>query len=333
MTSNQIKVAVVGGGAFGECHLRTYRSMSQVEIAGVCTLDPERAKVLCERYGGIVYPSVQAIAADPGIDLVSIVTPEDAHVQPFQMLANAGKAIYVEKPLATSPDDAKPLLEASQFIIAMSGHCLRFESRFAYVFQQRDTLGQLRHMSFKIRRTRAPKQLYGRVHPAYVLLCHGMELANAFAGVPFKRVCAIQSAFDPGQINSMSLLIEYENGASCVIEGGWILPDQSSVSENDAAVLDFDGGTFSIHLPHDGFRVLAPGQHRFINQHYEHSVYGMERGALRNALEYMVGCVKSGTNPTISTIADGFNAVSLVEASIRAAETGAWVHRGAAWAC
>jgi len=323
----KINAAVVGGGAFGECHLKTYSSMPHVDVAGVYTRRSDRAAALCAKYGGKPYTSLQQLADDPAVDLVSIATAEDVHVEPFRAIAARGKAIYVEKPLATDLEDAKAIVEMSQAIIAMSGHCLRFESRLAHVFQNREGLGRLRHMSFKDRRTRQPKQLYGRVHPAYVLLCHEIELANAFAGVPFKRVCALQAKFDEGQFDDFSMLVEYENGATCVIEGGWLMPDQKSLDENDMAVLDFDGGSYSIEMPHSGITFLNEESNRFINQHYEHSVYGMEFGALRNALEYMVQCITTNTKPRISTVEDGYNAVLLVDAAIRSAQSGQWVQR------
>jgi len=320
----KIKTAVIGGGAFGECHLRTYRSMAQVEIAGLYTLDANRGQALCKAYGGRLYGGLQELANDPSIDLVSIATPENAHFEAFKVLTEKKKAIYVEKPLSTSLDEAKQMLALSQSIIAMSGHCLRFESRVAHVFQQRERLGRLNHMSFRDRRPRQQKALYGRVHPAYVMLCHEIELANAFAGVPFKRVCAMESRFSEGQIDGMSILVEYENGATCTIEGGWYLPTAASFDENDLVSLDFDSGTFSIELPDTGFTFLGPEGNRMINQHYETSIYGMEFGALRSALEYMANCVVHKMRPQISTIEDGYNAVRLVDAAIRSASTGQW---------
>lgn len=324
-TFRKIRAAVVGGGAFGEAHLRAYRSMPHVEVAGVCTLDVARARELCDRYGGRAYVDVGAVAGDASVDLVSIVTPEDAHAAPFATLAAADKAIYCEKPLATSPIEARAMRAAAAGIVAMSGHCLRFEARVAYVLARLDRLGPLRHASLKNRRPQSQKALYGRAHPAYVLLCHEVELANAFARAPYRRVIALEARFAGGQVDGMSLLIEYENGATCSIEGGWLLPSQAAVEENDAITLDFAHGTFDLQLPHRGLTFLDANGAQAINQQYEHAIYGDERGALPSALEYMVDCVAHGRQPTISTIDDGCRAVELVDAAIRSAAAGRWV--------
>ena len=320
-----IRAAVVGGGAFGECHLKTFHSMPQVELAGLYSLEQDRGEALCRRYGGTFYQSLDQLASDPSVDLVSIATPENAHFEAFKILAEKNKAIYVEKPLATSLAEAKQMLELSRSIIAMSGHCLRFESRVAHVFSQQNKLGRLRHMSFCDRRIQSDKEIYGRVHPAYCLFCHEIELSNAFARDRFKRVCALETHFSAGQVDGMNMLIEYHNGVTCSIEGGWFMPSQGSLAENDRCSLDFEGGTFEIALPNMGFTFLSQNGYQFLNQQYEFKVYGMEFGALRSAFEYMVSCVQNQTQPEISTIQDGYEAVRLVNAALQSAKTGQWV--------
>ena len=323
--NRRIRAAVVGAGAFGECHLKTYHAMPQVEVAGLYTLERDRGEALCSRYGGRCYQNLEELAGDSAIDLVSIATPESAHFQSFQLLAEHSKAIYVEKPLATSLVEARKMLELSRSLIAMSGHCLRFESRVAHVLAERGRLGPLRHMSFRDKRTRSEKEIYGRVHPAYCLLCHEIELSNAFAQDRFKRVCAMETRFSDGQVDGMNILIEYHSGVTSSIEGGWLLPPQESLRENDRYTLDFEGGTFEIALPHLGFTFVSSQGYQFLNQQYEYSVYGMELGALRAALEYMVRCIQNQTRPKISTIQDGYEAVRLVDAALQSAKTGQWI--------
>lgn len=320
-----IRAAVVGGGAFGECHLKTLHTMPQIEVAGVLELERNRGEALCRRYGGMCFSSLEELAADPTIGLVTIATPENAHFESFKRLAAAKKAIYVEKPLAISLAEARAMLELSRSIIAMSGHCLRFEARLAQVFAQRNKLGRLRHMSFRDKRIQGDKEKYGRVHPAYVLLCHEIELSNAFAQDRFKRVCALETHFSSGQIDGMNILIEYHNGVTASIEGGWLLPTQDSLIENDRCTLDFEAGTFEILLPNMGFTFLSNEGFQFFNQQYEFNVYGMEFGALRSAFDYLMRCMEEQTQPTISTIQDGYEAVRLVEAALQSVKTGQWV--------
>jgi predicted dehydrogenase len=135
----------------------------------------------------------------------------------------------------------------------------------------------------------------------------------------------METHFSSGQIDGINILVEYYNGVTSSIEGGWHLPTQSALAENDYCTLDFEAGTFEIQLPNVGFTYLGADGLRFINQQYEHNVYGFEFGALRAAFEYMARCINTQSQPQISTIQDGFEAVRLVEAALLSARTGTWV--------
>lgn len=322
----RIKVAVVGGGAFGEAHLQTFHSMPQVEVGGIYTLEPERGRELCQRYGGRNYESLQALAEDASIALVSIATPEDRHLEPFEVLAKAGKAIYVEKPLATSLPQARAMVELSGSIIAMSGHCLRFEARLAQIFEKLKGVTK-HHLSFRDRRTRHEKETYGRVHPAYCMLCHEIELSNAFAESPFKRVLAMETKFSPGQVDGMSILIEYENGVTSIVEGGWYLPTQKGCIEDDLVSILSAEGVDELSIPHTGYHRLTEQGMDFPNLHYGHAVYGFQYGPLRTALDYMTQCVQQNIKPQISTIQDAYDAVELIEGALRSAQENRWIQR------
>lgn len=321
-----IRVAVIGGGAFGEAHLRTYASMPLVEIAGVFTLDSQRGNELVQRFGGKNYASLMAMAKDPVIDLVSIVTPEDQHLPAFEALAQQGKAIYIEKPLATSLAEARRILELSESLCAMSGHCLRFEQR---VVQVMDRLGEgaRHHLSFRNRRTRIEKTIYGRVHPAYAMLCHEIELSNAFARSRFSRVAAMETHFSEGQVDGMNILIEYENGVTSSIDGGWYLPAQGSSIENDTFSILSEQGIDEITIPNLGYYRLTERGIEVPNQFYGHTIHGVEYGPLRAALDYMVACIRLSRLPAVAPIRDAYHAVELIEAALESVATKGWVSR------
>ncbi len=317
---------MVGGGAFGEAHLRTYRSMPQIEVGGVYTIDPERGAALCGVYGGRRYESLEALANDPAIDLVSIVTPEDRHLEAFRVLAAAGKAVYVEKPLATSLAEAREISVLSRGITAMSGHCLRFEQRLAGILEELREV-TLHHLSFRNLRTRHEKATYGRVHPAHAMLCHEVELSNAFAASPFRRVLGMETRFSEGQVDGMTILIEYASGLTSTVEGGWYLPAQSSCTENDLISIRSARGVDEVVIPQLGFYRVTAGGMEVPNSFYGHAVYGTEYGPLRAALDYFVHCLAGGVQPAISTMADGFAAVELIEGALLSAREGRWVSR------
>jgi len=307
-------------------HLRTFQSMPQVEVAGVYTLDSSRGDELCRQYGGKNYSSIDALAEDPGIDLVSVVTPESHHLESCSILATHGKALYIEKPLATSLTEAQTIRNLIGSIPAMSGHCLRFEQRLVQIFERLRNVPK-HHLSFRGRRTRGEKDIYGRVHPAYAMLCHEIELSNAFAESPYARVMAMETRFSSGQVDGLTILIEYENGVTSSVEGGWYLPRQKGCIENDFVSILSAEGIDEVTLPHLGYYRLADAGMEIPNLYYGHSIYGVEYGPLRAALDYFVHCLLTKTPPAISTIADACHAVEVIEAALQSVRERRWIAR------
>lgn len=324
--SQKLKVAVVGGGAFGEEHLRTFASMPQVEVGGVYTLENARGQELCARYGGTNYNSLQSLANDETINLVSIATPENQHLEPFKVLSENGKAIYVEKPLASTLAEAQQMLELSKSVPAMSGHCLRFEQRLATVFAKLHGLPK-HHFQSRNRRTRIEKETYGRVHPIYSMLCHEIDLSNAFAESTFERVIALETKYSEGQVDGMSILIEYENGMTSSVEGGWYLPAQNNCIENDFVSVLSANGVDELSMPHLGYYLVDNEGLKTPNLYYGYSVYGTEYGPLRAAFDYFVNCIQQNKAPQIATIQDAYNAVELIEAVLKSVQENRWVSR------
>ena len=123
-TREPVRAAVVGGGAFGECHLKTLASMPDVELLGLYTLEQDRGEALCERYGGRCFSSLDELATDPSIELVTIATPEDAHFESFRVLAEHGKAIYDEFGKWQAARREKNLVRSAQEASGMLGMVL-----------------------------------------------------------------------------------------------------------------------------------------------------------------------------------------------------------------
>jgi predicted dehydrogenase len=269
---------------------------------------------------------LQALADDETLDLVSIATPENQHAEPFKVLAENGKAIYVEKPLATSLSEAKAMLEYSRRVPAMSGHLLRFEQRLAMVYAKLRGVRK-HHLQFRNRRTRLEKETYGRVHPAYVMQCHEIELSNAFAESNFKRVMAMETRYSPGQVDGISILIEYENGVTSSVEGGWYLPAQNNCIENDFASIVSDKGVDELTMPNLAHFQIDESGFKTQNSFYGYEVYGAQYGPLRAAFDYFIGCIQQNKAPEIATIQDAYNAVELIEAALRSVKENRWIAR------
>src|SRR5919205_2102041 len=124
----ELRAAVVGTGFVGVLHVEALRRLG-VEVVGVVGSSPERA-----RAKGLTVPlpepydSLEALLADPRIDVVHLTTPNHLHYEQVKAALAAGKHVVCEKPLALTAVETRELLE----LAARSGlvHCTNFNIRF-----------------------------------------------------------------------------------------------------------------------------------------------------------------------------------------------------------
>jgi predicted dehydrogenase len=116
---------VVGLGYWGPNLLRALFELEDVDVRYICDVDPGRLERYSRRY-----PSARAtrdydnVLADPTVDAVVIATPVFTHFELASRALNAGKHVFVEKPMASSSAEAGELIDlADQMDRAlMCGH-------------------------------------------------------------------------------------------------------------------------------------------------------------------------------------------------------------------
>lgn len=110
----KIKVGIIGCGSIAKHrHLPEYFSNAHVEIAAVCDIVEERANKLGEEYKAKSFTNYKDLLADPEITAVSVCTPNYLHAEISVAALNAGKHVICEKPMATSLEEAKEMIEAA----------------------------------------------------------------------------------------------------------------------------------------------------------------------------------------------------------------------------
>ena len=110
--SRIVNVAVVGYGGMGGWHTRLLKEIPEVNLAGVYDILPERNKA-AEENGIKAYDSLEALLADPDIDVVTVAIPNDVHKEVCIKAMEAGKAVISEKPVTTSGTILEEMIEAS----------------------------------------------------------------------------------------------------------------------------------------------------------------------------------------------------------------------------
>jgi predicted dehydrogenase len=117
-----IRAGVVGVGFIGVAHVEALRRIG-VNVVGVVGSSPERARAKAEAaHLPAVYDSLEAMAADPDIDVVHVASPNHVHADQVRLLLDAGKHVVCEKPLALTSQDTADLVaraEASGLVNAV----------------------------------------------------------------------------------------------------------------------------------------------------------------------------------------------------------------------
>jgi len=105
--SKLLRAGVAGAGSFGRHHARIYAGLAGVSLIGVFDPHLERAQTLAGEHGAPGFDDLDALLAQ--IDILTIASPATTHAGVALAALKAGKAVYVEKPIATTLREADEL--------------------------------------------------------------------------------------------------------------------------------------------------------------------------------------------------------------------------------
>jgi predicted dehydrogenase len=123
--AGSLKVGVVGLGYWGPTLLRALVEVEGVEVDWICDSDSGSLERFTRRYPAIrATTRIDDLLADPELDAVVLATPVFTHFYLASRALNAGKHVFVEKPLATSSDEADQLARLAEMegLVLMCGH-------------------------------------------------------------------------------------------------------------------------------------------------------------------------------------------------------------------
>jgi len=125
------RLAVVGVGSLGQHHARILAALPGVDLVGVVDTNAARAQEIAAKHGTTVVSDAAALIGR--VDGVSIATPTASHVDVALPFVDAGIAVLIEKPLASSLAEADRLLAAAKARGSMLavGHTERFNPAVA----------------------------------------------------------------------------------------------------------------------------------------------------------------------------------------------------------
>jgi myo-inositol 2-dehydrogenase/D-chiro-inositol 1-dehydrogenase len=230
-----VSLGLIGSGWIGAFHAETVaQRIPGASLAAVADPVPGAAERVAGRYGvNKTFLDAADLIADPDIDGVIIASPAFTHTDLVVAAAQAGKAVFVEKPMALTLEDADRAIAAS----AEAGVPLQvgFNRRFSRDFAAADRLvreGKVGTPQLLRSLTRDPGLTNpGAVKPWTIFnetLIHDFDTLNWFnAGAQPVEVVALADALvapdfkEGGLLDTAVVTVRYDNGAIAVAEANF----------------------------------------------------------------------------------------------------------------
>ena len=230
-----VNVAILGAGFMGSAHAANYRALEgRVRVKTVASQTLERASRVAESVGAQATTDLDATIHDPEVDAVDICLPTLLHREMAERAFAAGKDVFLEKPIALTPEDADAIIRGANESgrLFMVGLVLRFWPE--YVELQRlvasTELGQ--PLVVSAHRLSPPADWNDWMKDeaqsggvAVDLAIHDFDQLNWLLGEP-RRVFARASR--PGHLVAT---VEYDR-AHGVVEGSMLMPKTYPFSSN-----------------------------------------------------------------------------------------------------
>jgi predicted dehydrogenase len=302
------KLAIVGAGIMGANHGRVAGSIREFTVTAVCDNDLERAAMMAKPHDALATSSLEE--AIDSADCVVLATPSETHADLGTRILKSGKDLLVEKPIATSVDDARALIDAAEanIRILMVGHVERFNPAVT-------ELMRLVNDPVALEITRVGP-FTGRLLADVVLdlMIHDIDLARAAIGAEIVHVSSVGRAVRSDDIDLASALLQFDNGVVANITASRVSQTKirriSLTQRDNAVIADLLRQHVEVHrIEHSEFLTDGGARYRqsglveipFLAQHGE---------PLMHELRHFAACVQERRVP-LSSGTDGLAALEV----------------------
>ena len=326
---HRVKYAVIGLGWFGEKHCEALAGLPNVELYALCTRTESRLRQLADEFGvKRVYTDYHELLSNPEVEAVSVTTMWDQHAAPTLAALQAGKHVFLEKPMASTVADCRAIVAAAHRSgrCFMVGHICRFNPRYAAAKREIEAGSVGRIVSIYARRNipaAVGKQVLGKIGPIIGDGVHDTDLMLWYTGARIETAYA--QTVDVRGLKHPDIgwtVYRFDSGAVGVCENVWFLPDKTAFQIDERMEIIGTEGAIHIHETHPNFSVVDKDGWRSPDTTYWPELHGVRAGALRAELDYFATCVSEGRSPTVIRPEESLAAVQACLAAEASAATG-----------
>ena len=223
----RVRVAVVGVGYWGPNLVRNLVELENAEVRLVCDVDSEALTQVRRRWPHIrATRHYEQVLRDPDVDAVALATPVATHAQMAAAALAAGKHVFVEKPLATSEEEATELMRLARRngLVLMPGHTFLYSPSVTLV-RELITAGELGDIYFV-----STSRLNLGIHQAdasvfWDLAPHDVSILRLWLDeVPSQVSAMSRSCVGAGVPDIAFVHLAFPSGTIAHLEIGWLSP-------------------------------------------------------------------------------------------------------------
>lgn len=332
MADNAVRIALVGCGYWGPNLARNFSLVEHGDLVLCADLDEKALARLQRQYPHVEMTTdvVEALTR-PDIDAVALATPARTHAALARQAMDAGKHVFVEKPLAMNVADAQVMVAqaAAQQRVLMVGHIFEFHPAVRYIKSLLDSgeLGDLYYLySTRVNLGRVQTD----VNALWSIAPHDVSIMLHLLDRMPSHVTARGQAFLNGTVEDVVFVtLEFADGTLGHIHASWLDPSKTRqltvVGSRRMVVYDDVASEGKVKIYDKGvYRKEEAGYGEF--QYKVHSGdITMPRldmtEPLRLECQHFVDCVRSGAAP-LTGGQNGLHVVQVLQAAQTSLESG-----------
>ncbi len=301
-------IAVIGCGLWGRNIVRNFYNLNALH--SVCDIDNDNLEAIKKEYPDIkLTNNLNEILENKEINGVIVVTPSHTHYKLVKAALEAGKNVYVEKPISTVSEEARQLtiLAEEKNLVLMVGHLLLYHpavNRLKMLVNE-GVLGDIRYIQsdrLNINHFKNDRSVMWDLAP------HDVSMTSYIIGKePVRVISAVGASSDNNDIMDIThVTIEYEGGAIGQISDSWIHPQKrvNLLIRGTKASAMFDDTLSENKL--QIFENSAPGAVKTVALDY------LEIEPLKLECQHFLNCIEQGKKAR-SDGENGFNVTRVLE--------------------
>lgn len=224
MAANTYGWGIVGVGAIAANFAQGLQTLPNARLVGVAARSQAKAHASAGAFGAPKgFEGAEALIADPAVDIVYVASPGGMHKDHATAALQAGKAVLIEKPIATTAEDAAAIAEvaAQTDNFCMEAMWMRFQPLVQRVKATADSarLGRPIHFAAEAAYRTAEQRLADGDAARGAILnfgCYGISLAHYLFGIPADISASVHRV--NGVDRSFTALLRYD-GFDATISG------------------------------------------------------------------------------------------------------------------